>query len=863
MKKLFLAMFALLCMVAQHVSAQSSGTCGEDLTWTLSNGILSINGTGETYYYVSDSTSTESAPWMSERKNVKAAVVSEGVTVLGNGLFYGCSNLTMVSLPKTLKSIGSDAFANCSSLEDVTIPDSVVNIGIFAFASCHSLKNVNLPADLQDLGGGTFHDCPLLENITLPSKLTVVNDFTFSGCHALAEVVIPKGVERIGNQAFRGAKGLASVKFEGAVKTIGDLAFEDTPNLTSITFNEGLETIEGSAFQRSGLQSVTLPSTLKHIGGYAFENCNSLTEVTIPEGVEHIGEFAFANCTSLEKAVLPESLKFLGGMAFDGCSALKNINIPTGFTEVPGWFVSGCSSLKEISIPQGVTKIHALSFFGTGLTSVVIPEGVDSIFTWAFRECSALKEVSLPNTLKYVGVNVFSHGALESVTIPSSVEKIDSFAFEHCYELNHVTVEWTNPIEIYEWTFFENGAEDTLYVPSGSKEAYAAAPYWKEFKEIIEYGFIVNDTSAIAGKELLLPVELTYGADISAFQCDIYLPEGFTLQQDNKGKFDITLDENRADDHTVTAAVQKDGAVRIVVASLTSSIFAERSGNLFYLNLLAKDGLTGEHKITLKNIHISEANGTRHDLNDTDATITVQEFTPADVNNDGLIAVDDVVLTINKVLGVTADGFLFAAADMNADGQILVDDVVQVINSVLGISTANVMTTRCMIHEAMDMNTTETGFNMNVTNAANYVAMQFDMTLPEGVSLDDIQVTTESNHAVAFRLMADGVVRVIVTSLTNELFRGNQLLNVSVSADEAATISLTNACVVTRSGALVSVADAEITRAGATGIQTVESTVAPVNIYDLSGRLVKKNATSAEGLQEGIYLMNGKKVIVK
>lgn len=862
MRKLFFSMFVLLCMVVQHVSAQSSGTCGENLTWTLSNGILSINGTGETFHYVSDSTSIESAPWMSVRKSIKAAVISEGVSLLGNALFYGCSNLTMVSLPKTLKSIEYDVFSYCSSLEDITIPDSVINIGAWAFSGCYSLKNVSV-SDNAIIHGGAFYHCCSLESITLPSKLTAVGDFTFTGCHALKEVVIPKGVEHIGNQAFGDMSELISVKFEGAVKTIGDIAFEATPKLKSITFNEGLESIAWGAFRNSGLQTVMLPSTLKHIGDYAFENCGFLTEIMIPEGVEELGAFAFVNCTSLEKAVLPESLKFLGGFAFDGCSALKSINIPTTITWVPGWFVSGCTSLKEISILQGVTSIGTCSFMSTGLASVTIPEGVDSIWTWAFRECVSLKEVSLPNTLKYIGQNAFSHGALETVTIPASVEKIDSFAFDICENLNHVTVEWSKPIEIYEWTFMNNGADDTLYVPSGSKEAYAAAPYWKEFKEIIEYGFIMNDVAMIAGKALQLPVELTYGADITAFQCDICLPEGITLQQNNKGKYDITLDENRADDHTVTSALQEDGSLRIVVASLSSSVFLGNSGNLFYLNLLAEEGLTGEHKIVLKNIHISEANGTRHDLNDTEATLTIQAYTPADVNNDGLIAVDDVVLTINGALGITADNFLFAAADMNADGQILVDDVVQVINSVLGISTANVMTTRSTMQESLTVADTEGGFNMNVTNAANYVAMQFDMTLPEGASLNEIQVTSNSNHAVAIREMEHGVVRVIVSSLTNDAFRGDQLLNVGVSVNETATIRLTNAYVATCGGTLVSVSDAEITRAGATGIHGIEKNATPANIYDLSGRLVKENATSTEGLQKGIYLMNGQKLVVK
>jgi hypothetical protein len=62
------------------------------------------------------------------------------------------------------------------------------------------------------------------------------------------------------------------------------------------------------------------------------------------------------------------------------------------------------------------------------------------------------------------------------------------------------------------------------------------------------------------------------------------------------------------------------------------------------------------------------------------------EYIPGDVNNDGVTAVDDVVVAINYVLGTTPDKFVFAAADMNSDGQILVDDIVNIINTILGVS---------------------------------------------------------------------------------------------------------------------------------------------------------------------------------
>ena len=169
-------------MVVQHVSAQSSGTCGENLTWTLSNGILSINGTGETFHYVSDSTSIESAPWMSVRKSIKAAVISEGVSLLGNGLFYGCSNLTMVSLPKTLKSIEYDVFSYCSSLEDITIPDSVTSIGDNAFRDCSGLTSVDIPDFVTSIGDSAFFRCESLTSVDIPNFVTSIGVSAFRNC---------------------------------------------------------------------------------------------------------------------------------------------------------------------------------------------------------------------------------------------------------------------------------------------------------------------------------------------------------------------------------------------------------------------------------------------------------------------------------------------------------------------------------------------------------------------------------------------------------------------------------------------------------------------------------------------------------
>lgn len=240
-------------------------------------------------------------------------------------------------------------------------------------------------------------------------------------------------------------------------------------------------------------------------------------------------------------------------------------------------------------------------------------------------------------------------------------------------------------------------------------------------------------------------------------------------------------------------------------------------------------------------------------------------FIPGDVNGDDLILINDVVLTINYILGMEADNFIFSAADMDADNRILINDVVLVINALLKVEPANTLTARNIIRETFSTNETPDGFCMKLSNADDYVAMQYDVAIPEGASIDNISLTADSNHTLSFRKIREGVVRVVVTSLTNDAFASNSQFDVKVSTDKDANILLSNAYVATRDGSLVEVSDTEVllTRGSANGIPTMDADVVPTHIYDLTGRLVKRNATSTEGLQKGIYLINKKKITIK
>ena len=117
MKKIgiFLSVAALVCLLAIGVSAKSitqSGTCGDNLTWTLdSEGTLVVSGTGRMDNYGQDH---GFVPW-DFRKSVKRLIISEGVENIGACAFLGLNNLTQISLPEGLLEIGDTAFGECTS----------------------------------------------------------------------------------------------------------------------------------------------------------------------------------------------------------------------------------------------------------------------------------------------------------------------------------------------------------------------------------------------------------------------------------------------------------------------------------------------------------------------------------------------------------------------------------------------------------------------------------------------------------------------------------------------------------------------------------------------------------------------------
>ena len=121
-------------------------------------------------------------------ENVIYNNVTYKVTSLFSSSFYGCKNLTSISLPSTLTSLGDYCFSGCSSLTNISLPSNLTSLGDDCFYGCSSLTNISLPSNLTSLGVYCFGLCSSLTSIDLPSSLTSLEEGCFYKCSALKSI---------------------------------------------------------------------------------------------------------------------------------------------------------------------------------------------------------------------------------------------------------------------------------------------------------------------------------------------------------------------------------------------------------------------------------------------------------------------------------------------------------------------------------------------------------------------------------------------------------------------------------------------------------------------------------------------------
>jgi hypothetical protein len=424
------------------------------------------------YQYFVGATGVKSHDW--NEATGDGIVVYEGtVTELGSYALQWQTPMTALEIPEGVTTLGFQSVQCCANLSSVSLPKSLKYVKNMAFYYTGFAKGKFIIDDLAWW-------CSIQFDAYSSNPLYYAKHIYKDKDTEITDLVIPEGVTSIGWYAFYGVEGIKSVTFPSTLTSIG-----------------------GSAFARTGLESVAIPPAVTTLEEYTFSTCANLKSVTIPEGVVNIGFCAFNYC-GIESLTLPSTIRSMS-QSFHSCGNLASLTLTEGITTVNHSFYS-CNALKEVHIP-GSVKLTSSDFSRCeNLETVTIAEGVEEIT--GFYGCWNLK----------------------SVTLPSTTSRVESYGFSGCSSLTSVTCLALEPPTATGQIPGGKGVGmegRTLYVPALTQDYYKETANWKDFPSIEALDVMPQNICVRDELHLTLPATL---------------PEGkpnVTLLHDNDPKYGI------------------------------------------------------------------------------------------------------------------------------------------------------------------------------------------------------------------------------------------------------------------------------------------------------------------------------------
>ena len=350
----------------------------------------------------------------------------------------------------SLGSIGEQAFYGCTELTQITIPESVTTVGSKAFWNCPALQTVNYNAI----------NCTSMQTGYNSNIYSVFSSNGSGGAPALKRVVVGSGVQRIPDYAFKdGVDIYPGVTIRSSVLEIGAHAFENCSSITTLSFqsNSTLASIGESAFKGCSAlnRALNLPNSLVTLGQYAFYGCTAIPSLTLGTSLETIGGYAFWNCPNLatvnfnatnctSMVTNSQYSVFNSGTDNGGATPIVTLNIGNNVTCIPDFaFRNSINLTSDITIPDVTTAIGQYAFYGAHSSALTIGTGVATIGGYAFWNCPNLVTVNFnaSNCMSMVTnsqYSVFNSGssnggttAIVTLTIGENVTSIPDYAFRN------------------------------------------------------------------------------------------------------------------------------------------------------------------------------------------------------------------------------------------------------------------------------------------------------------------------------------------------------------------------------------------------------------------------------------------------
>ena len=831
--------------------------------------------------------------------------VQYDVTAISDWAFEDCWQATSVTIPNSVTSIGAYAFRNCHVLTSLTIPNSVTSIGENAFRNCNSLTSIvveegNTSYDSRDNCNALIETATNTlivgcQNTTIPNTVKSIGDYAFENRFSLQSVIIPEGVESIGEGAFLWCSYLSKVELPSTITSIGEGAFVSSPYATAVPhiishITEPFE-ISANVFGISGSWHVAAtepsPKTLFVPEGttskyQALSGWNKFAKIDEGELQE-----AIVDGLHYEYYTGPKTAKVVR----DG-SYLENLTS----VEIPATIIVD-------NVTYDITEIGDRAFEGCKhMTSITIPNSVTSIHEYAFRYDSGIKDFySLAENVPATNAEAFSYVDVEEITLHVPVGCVETYqvapwdGFKEIVEIVSAEIALNKSV-----TIIEKGKTEVLtatITPStldqsvtweSSNTSVATVSSAGKVKGVRTGTATITCTSKATG--LTATCEVTVGS-VKLDQTEIVLEKSKTMT------LTATVYPSSLEDKSVT---WESSDTKIATVTSDGKVKGVKTGTATITCTSKATGLSATCEVTVGSVKLDQTEivvekTKTKTLKATVYPSTLEDKTVTWTSSNTAVAT---VSSKGKVKGVKT-GTATITCTSNATGLSATCEVtvgsVKLNQTEVAVNKGKTVTLKATVYPSTleDKTVTWTSSNTKVatvsskgkvkgvrtgtatitcTSNATGLSTTCEVTVGS-VMLDQTEVTVNKGKTVTLKatvypstledksVIWESSNTKVATVTSAGKVKGIKAGTATITCTSVAT-GLSTTCTVTvtsTSGSRSMEGDDD----ELTGIEENVVVVEPFDVYDLSGRKVRHQVTSLDGLSDGIYIVNGKKILKK
>lgn len=361
---------------------------------------------------------------------------------------------------------------------------SVGNICIKSIESQYMTINLSAPGTLGVEALSHVNTLPEMHYLRLSGKMNASDWNDISKMTGLYVIDMTNAdIETIPASAFT-KTAIRFVDLPTKLKTIGDNAFADRYLTGPLVLPEGLDSIGREAFKQNYyITEVTIPESVRAIGMTAFYENRYLKSVTLNNRMELINQSLFYGCNRLAVVHGGKNVKNIAYYAFNGCDSLRSIKDVAPVTIGESAFYN-CRKLDSINFSR-INSIGYQSFNNCLSLKVADLTTLSSIGNRSFAGCKGLKKVTLGNDITTIKSEAFYYcHALEEVVLGSSIKSLESNCFYSDQNaLKRVYITAPAPPTVDSAPFY-SPTSVTLYVPEYAMVSYKLDNYWSKFTKV-------------------------------------------------------------------------------------------------------------------------------------------------------------------------------------------------------------------------------------------------------------------------------------------------------------------------------------------------------------------------------------------